>query len=116
MEKILVLVEYQMTIFGNRQNWRLSNPDMNSSLKTKHDSCLKFQITPKSVEFEACSGNCQIMGNQLVLYLSSVTDNNHVTIPLPVPRHDGPSLASAGPPLPAIIGDGLLPSNERDSW
>ena len=44
-----------------------------------------------------------------------MTDNNHVTVPLPVPRHDGPSLASAGPPLPAIIGDGLLPSNERDS-
>ena len=50
-----------------------------------------------------------------VLYPSSVTDNNHVTVPLPVPRHDGPSLASAGPPLPAIIGDGLLPSNKRDS-
>ena len=47
--------------------------------------------------------------------LLSVTDNNHVTVPLPVPRHDGPSLASAGPPLPAIIGDGLLPSNKRDS-
>ena len=47
--------------------------------------------------------------------ISSVTDNNHVTVPLPVPRHDGPSLASAGPPLPPIIGDGHLPPNERDS-
>ena len=47
--------------------------------------------------------------------LLSVTDNNHVTVPLPVPRHDGPSLASAGPPLPPIIGDGHLPPNERDS-
>ena len=51
---------------------------------------------------------------QYVLLLS-VTDNNHVTVPLPVPRHDGPSLASAGPPLPPIIGDGHLPPNERDS-
>ena len=68
VEKCLVLVEYQMTKIANTQNWRLSNPEMNSSRNSMHTTCLTFLFSSKlGVSGPVCS-NCQWWGDQLVHY------------------------------------------------
>ena len=66
MEKLLVLIEYQMTKIANTQNWHFLNPEINSSRNFMHTTCLTFLFSSKlGVSGPVCS-NCQQWGNQLV--------------------------------------------------